>query len=247
MDTQVTDSDPDSGRGPDGRSRRIRGLADKTPPDQTARQLDFTGAQDGSDGNGGDDEKFPPDCDPKTLFKKFLDDTLLARIVKCTNERVALLKQLRAIPNMEETPMKDALLQQYAALLKRPPFVKPHQDWPPKVDEWKRLEADELEVWLGVILYMGMHPRPKLSDGDGSTDDQTQGLNPIQMQELTPERQSIVRTCMTHMDVSGRKDGRRGTCKGCKSKVISYCEACRLHLCQRCWGPWHKEKVFGIK
>jgi hypothetical protein len=91
--------------------------------------------------------------------------------------------------------------------------------------------------------------RSSHNDGQScpGTDDQTPGLNPIQMQELTPERQGIVRTCMAHMDVSGRKDGRRGTCKGCKSKVISYCEACRLHLCQRCWGPWHKEKVFGIK
>ena len=80
------------------------------------------------------------------------------------------------------------------------------------------------------------------------TDDQTPGLKPFQMQELTPERQSIVRTCMAHMVVSGRKDDdeSRGKCKGCISKVKTFCEECELHLCQQCWEPYHK-KLFGIK
>ena len=114
-DTQVTDPDPDSGRGPDGRSRRIRGLADKTPPDQTARRLDFTGAQDGSDGNGWDDEKFPPDCDPKTLFKKLFDDTVLARIVKC--QQISLARILMLFSTFESTFEGTKVLLDYIHIL----------------------------------------------------------------------------------------------------------------------------------
>ena len=67
---------------------------------------------------------------------------------------------------MEESHIKDALLKdkRIAPLLEPPSFAK-GQARPPKVSKtWLPLTTDGLEVWMGVILYMGMHPRPTLSD-----------------------------------------------------------------------------------
>ena len=51
------------------------------------------------------------------------------------------------------------------AALKKPPWVKDNQTWPPKfMQKWKELEVPELKVWLGITLYMGIVQLPQLSD-----------------------------------------------------------------------------------
>lgn len=157
MDTDPPSADGEDGGPADAARRRRR-------PSDASRRLDFDGA--GAGGGVGSpevDEMSEDDVEPVSplqLFEKFITPEMQARICAATNSRADRYKTILVLASSGYTDLPSV-----QAALKKPPWVKDNQTWPPKfMQKWKELEVPELKVWLGITLYMGIVQLPQLSD-----------------------------------------------------------------------------------
>jgi hypothetical protein len=97
---------------------------------------------------------------PLEPFEKFITAELQQRICDVTNERANDAKVLLQI---SETSMAYHPAIQKA--LKRSPWLEKEQSSPRKaLKYWINLDREELKVWLGITLYMGLAVTPQISD-----------------------------------------------------------------------------------